>query len=155
MNMCLDARRRCSDLFAAAHDGNVVMIRAATLSGLRDDKPPCCFDKARVEHMACMGGSYDVFCELVKKGLRVNAMERVSVQLGRWENLHDIAKRSGCAPLVALLKRGELSVPPPWSTIRLFFIGRLDSGCVFYGAPKDVARLLAQALTEVIPFLDG
>jgi hypothetical protein len=155
MNMCLDARRRCSDLFAAAHDRNVAVIRAATLAELREDKPPCCFDKARVEHMACMGGAYEVFCELVKKGVRVKAQERVSVQLGRWENLHDIAKRSRCAPLVALLKRGVLSVPPPWSTVRLFFIGRLDSGCVFYGAPKDVARLLAQALTEDIPFLDG
>jgi hypothetical protein len=37
---------------------------------------------------------------------------------------------------------------------RLLFLGRLDPECTFYGVPKDIARLLAQKLTEEIHFLE-
>jgi hypothetical protein len=152
---CCDARQNCSLLFAAAHDGNVERIRAATLAELCAASFPCCFDCAKIEHLACMGGAYEVFCELVKKGLKMEAKERVSVRaVAGDQTLYEIAQDSRCQPLIALLKRGVLRVPPRWSIARLLFIGRVDPECVFCGIPKDVARLLARALTEEIRFLE-
>ena len=153
MNMCLSATNKCSALWAAAHDNNVDLLRVTSLDELVSQKPPCCYAMARVEHLTCMGGAFEVFCVLVEKGLLVDTREHVRVDFRPRQNLVSIAEASGCSRLVALLKRGVLKVPPPWATVRLLFIGRLDPGCTFHGIPKDVARLIGQSMVREIPFL--
>jgi hypothetical protein len=51
-----------------------------------------------------MGGAFEVFCEMVKKGLRIKAKERVCVRAVMGDQtLCEIAQGSRCQPLIALL----------------------------------------------------
>jgi hypothetical protein len=151
--LCRTARQGCAELLAAAYANDVESIRAASLEQLCAQKSPCCFDNVRIEHMACFGGAYEVFLVLLKKGITMTIRERVSVQTAYMENVYEMARRSGSEPLQALLRRGFIDVPISWAKVRLFFLGRRDPACVFYGAPKDIARLLAQTSTDEHWFL--
>ncbi len=155
MKRCSHARERCSQLFQAAHDNDVATVRAASLEELRSQPSSHCFEGTRVEHLACMGGAFEVFCLLVEKGLTVSKKRVCVIRGSGAKDLCGIAEEAGCSRLVALLQRGVLKVPPPWATVRLLFIGRLDPECTFYGVSKDVARLLAKTMVEEIPFLEA
>ncbi len=152
---CFNALSRCSPLHTAAFRGDVRTIQAQSLHELLSIRGPCCFRNASLAHMTCWGGSVSVFITLIEKGAicAVNPRAKARLAFGMELDMLELAKLAKSARLVELLERGYLKQPPPWSIVRLLFIGEKEPSSAFGPVPKDVVRLIARQLISRVYFV--